>query len=67
MLRAYRNIFFGVLPDSLREQTDAGLATRWPIALLIAGLLVVGFHPSAMVNLIKPSIPAAPLSRVAQK
>jgi NADH-quinone oxidoreductase subunit M len=67
MLRAYRRIFFGALPDSLRDQTDLGINTRWPIALLLAALLVVGFYPSALVNLIKPSIIAPPVTKVVQK
>src|SRR5262249_6214715 len=61
MLRAYRRIFFGVLPDSLREQTDIGMATRWPLMLLLAAMMVVGFYPSAVVNLIKPTLNSAQL------
>jgi NADH-quinone oxidoreductase subunit M len=67
MLRAYRRIFFGPLPEALREQTDVGINTRWPLVLLLAALLVVGFYPSALVNLIKPSIIAPPVTKVAQK
>jgi len=67
MLRAYRKIFLGPLPDSLRDQTDASLATRWPLVLLLAAMLVVGFYPAALVNLIKPSVIAPPVTKVAQK
>jgi NADH-quinone oxidoreductase subunit M len=67
MLRAYRRIFFGPLPDALRDQTDAGPGIRWPLALLLAGLLVVGFQPSLLVNLIRPSVLPAVAAKVAQK
>ena len=67
MLRAYRNIFFGPLPEKFREQTDAGLATRWPLVLLLAALMVVGFYPASLVKLIKPSLGVPPVTKVAQK
>ncbi len=41
--------------------------TRWPIALLLAALLLVGFYPSALVNLIRLSIVAPPVTKVVQK
>ena len=68
MLRAYRNIFFGPLPERLRSQTDVGLATRWPLVVLLTVLLIVGFYPSMLINLIKPSLAMpAPVAKVAQK
>ena len=66
MLRAYRHVFFGPLPDKFREQTDAGIGTRWPLVVLLGCLMIVGFYPSALVNLIKPSLAPA-IARVAQK
>ena len=60
MLRAYRRVFWGVLPDSLREQTDPPLAARWPYALLIAGLMAVGFWPRLLLDVLKPGLGVQP-------
>lgn len=56
MLRAYRHIFFGPLPDALKSHADLAPAHRWPFALLAAGLLVVGFYPKILLDLIKPGV-----------
>ncbi len=64
MLRAYRRIFFGPLPDTLKSPPDLTAAQRWPFLVLIAGLLVVGFYPRLLVDVIKPGLqptqPATP-------
>lgn len=62
MLRAYRRVFLGQLR---RTQADAGAAEyslaedlavskRWPLALLVAALVVVGFQPKLLVDALKP-------------
>lgn len=56
MLRAYRSIFFGPLPDALKQHGDLAPAHRWPFALLAAGLLIVGFYPKILLDLIKPGV-----------
>ncbi|MBS0660456.1 MAG: NADH-quinone oxidoreductase subunit M [Verrucomicrobia bacterium] len=66
MLRAFRNIFFGPLRDAHRQQVDLAPAHRWPFALLAAGLLVVGFYPKALLELIKPGVQPVATTKVAQ-
>ena len=63
MLRAYRRVFLGApradaagqpaLPESAGG-FDGG--RRWALGLLIAGLLIVGFRPQIMVQLLTPSL-----------
>jgi NADH-quinone oxidoreductase subunit M len=71
-LRAYRRVFLGerrVLPVAagaehahttahLPHYSDLAPARRWALALLMIGLVVVGFRPRTLLNLIRPSITA---------
>ena len=64
MLRAYRKIFLGAARQgemvragvSETPTTDLRGGARWALGLLVVGLVVVGFRPQIMVNLLKPSL-----------
>lgn len=55
MLRAIRSLLHGPLPERWAALPDATVAQRWPLALLIAALLVFGVKPGLLVNQIKPA------------
>lgn len=55
MLRAYRNVFkgpAGELPES--DPAPLTVSEKFPIILLLAALLVVGFYPDILLNLARP-------------
>jgi len=55
MLRAVRTVFFGPLPAKWAQLGDARtLALRFPIALLLVVLLLVGCWPRVLVDVIRP-------------
>ena len=54
MLRAYRATFMGGLPERWANVADLSDGLRIPIALLVAGLIVVGFFPQTAVNIVTP-------------
>ena len=54
MLRAYRSTFMGAIPDRWLKLTDISVAPRVPIALVVAGLMILGFFPQTAVNIITP-------------
>ena len=64
MLRAFRRVFLGeprVTPDNLPAApfgafTDLVGGRRWALALLVVGLVVVGFRPGVLMNAVKPAI-----------
>ncbi len=68
MLRAYRRVFLGATnrsaPDAMQTDTGAGrpdlswvtAGRRWAVVLLIVGLIVVGFRPSALLDTVQPAI-----------
>ena len=66
MLRAYRNVFLGKMrhePDEVQVDHGTSLTDllgnrRWSLALLLAGLLVVGFQPRLIVNPLRPVLSA---------
>jgi NADH-quinone oxidoreductase subunit M len=53
MLRGYRAVFHGPIQDRWTGLKDI-TALRWPIILLLAALLVAGFFPQLLVNMVKP-------------
>ena len=80
MLRAYRRVFLGPpKPLPAHAHTDGGAAPiaagdllgsqRWALALLMVGLVVVGFRPSVLVNLVRHSLqpPAVQDTETAQR
>ena len=56
MLRAYRATFWGTMSERWNNLVDLGRGLRIPVAILIAGLIGVGFFPQTVVNLITPVI-----------
>jgi len=56
MLRAYRTTFMGAMPERWAKLDDLGRGLRFPVAILIAGLISVGFFPQTVVNIIIPTI-----------
>jgi NADH-quinone oxidoreductase subunit M len=56
MLRAYRATFMGTMPERWAKVVDLGRGLRIPVAILIAGLISVGFFPQTVVNIITPVI-----------
>jgi NADH-quinone oxidoreductase subunit M len=56
MLRAYRATFWGAMPERWNSLVDFGRGLRIPAAILIAGLICVGFFPQTVVNIITPVI-----------
>jgi NADH-quinone oxidoreductase subunit M len=56
MLRAYRSIFFGDRPSRWANVKDVTLGLGWPVVLLLAGLIVFGFAPQAVLQKIEPGM-----------
>ncbi len=56
MLRAYRRIFMGPLPERWSRLRDLSGFSRASIILLIAVMLILGFFPQILVNLATPSL-----------
>jgi NADH-quinone oxidoreductase subunit M len=54
MLRAYRAVFMGSMDAKWNTLPDLRGTLRWPIILLVAGLLWVGFFPQSFVRIITP-------------
>jgi NADH-quinone oxidoreductase subunit M len=58
MLRAYRKVFMGALPErfhGLKRLVDLRSSLRLPVTLLIAALLCYGFFPQSLVRMIIPA------------
>lgn len=58
LLRAYRAIFLGAPARDASAWIDTARPLRWPIVLLLAALLVVGFAPNALLAYVRPSVEA---------
>ncbi len=57
LLWAVRTSFFGPFDEKWRQLTDAtSPKRRLPYVLLLAALLVVGFWPRTLTDIIKPSV-----------
>ncbi len=56
MLRAYRSVFWGASADKFSAFDDLNTRLRWPIGLLIAALLWIGFYPQTFVRIISPTL-----------
>jgi NADH-quinone oxidoreductase subunit M len=54
MLRAYRAVFMGGMPAKWNGLADLRPTLRFPIILLIAALLWVGFFPQSLVQIVTP-------------
>ncbi|MDQ3414262.1 MAG: NADH-quinone oxidoreductase subunit M [Verrucomicrobiota bacterium] len=58
MLRAYRSIFMGAPNERLGTVPDLARTLRWPIVLLIAATMIVGFFPNTVLRLLQPTFSA---------
>jgi NADH-quinone oxidoreductase subunit M len=58
MLRAFRAIFLGEPGKDAASWADPAKCLRWPVILLLAGLLIAGFAPGVFLAYVKPSIEA---------
>lgn len=56
MLRAYRRVFMGPLPERWSRLPDLAGLPRVTAVLLIAVMLVFGFFPQILVNLVTPAL-----------
>lgn len=62
MLRAYRRVFFGHLREAFAGGESTGTSKlsdlvggrRWALAILLVGLVVVGFQPGRLVRALNP-------------
>ncbi len=55
MLRAYRAIFMGPPNEYVKAAPDLAPALRWPIVLLIAATIIVGFFPNTLLHILRPT------------
>jgi NADH-quinone oxidoreductase subunit M len=56
-LGAVKAVFFGPFKEKFAHAQDlTTFAQRWPYLMLIAGLLILGFAPGVLLNLIQPSV-----------
>lgn len=57
LLRAVRKVFFGPLSREWKEVADPeGVLGRLPFALLLGSLLLFGFWPQGLLQIIQPSV-----------
>lgn len=54
MLRAYRKVFMGPVLEKWKTLPDLGLVPRLSIMGLLLALLIAGFFPQLLLNLIRP-------------
>jgi NADH-quinone oxidoreductase subunit M len=55
MLRAYRSVFMGALPEPWSGTTDLRRTLRVPIGILVAMSLWFGFFPQSFVRIVSPT------------
>jgi NADH-quinone oxidoreductase subunit M len=59
MLRAVNRIFYGDLPERYQQVEDIkGFANQAPYVLLMTALLVLGFMPGILLQIVQPSVKA---------
>jgi NADH-quinone oxidoreductase subunit M len=56
MLRAYRRVFYGSMPDRWTGLTDIEPYTFWGVIILIFATLAIGFYPQLILEFITPSL-----------
>jgi len=56
MLRAYRKVFFGTMPERWKGLADIQPVTRYATVLLIIAMMIIGFYPQFLLRFITPSI-----------
>jgi NADH-quinone oxidoreductase subunit M len=55
MLRAYRKVFMGAMPENWGGVTDLRRSLHVPIGLLVAVTLWFGFFPQSLVRIVSPT------------
>ncbi len=55
MLRAYRATFMGPMADRWAATPDIPKRLRWPVGLLVAATLWIGFFPQTFVQILAPA------------
>ena len=55
MLRAYRSTFMGTMNERWGKLVDLGAGLRVSVALLVAGLIWLGFFPQTLVRMVTPT------------
>ncbi len=63
MLRAYKSIFMGEFSSRCGGASDLAKKHHWPMLLLVVALLVFGFYPNALLNLVNPALEVLLLAR----
>ncbi|MEM9281116.1 MAG: NADH-quinone oxidoreductase subunit M [Verrucomicrobiota bacterium] len=56
MLRAFRSIFMGPIPERLEAPSDLNWSARVPLLILLVALMSVGFIPEILNQFIRPAI-----------
>ncbi len=56
MLRAYRKVFFGSMSDRWSEIADIGFWPKISVIFLVGVLLLFGFRPQLLLELVTPSV-----------
>jgi len=56
VLRAYRRVFMGAVPESCQGLSDLRKTLRIPIGLLLAFTLWFGFFPQAFIRVVTPAL-----------
>ncbi len=57
MLRAYRNIFWGPIAARWETLTDISLTARCSVILLLIPLIIAGFYPQFILNMVASALP----------
>ena len=57
MLRAYRNIFWGPIAARWETLTDISLTARCSVILLLIPLMIAGFYPQFILNMVTSALP----------
>jgi len=52
MLRAYRQVFMGTMDERWKDFADLRSGLRFPIVLLVGGLIWFGFYPQPLVRML---------------
>ncbi len=56
MLRAYRKVFFGSMPERWAGLADISFWPKVSVIFLVVALLVIGFRPQMLLQFVTPSI-----------
>ena len=55
MLRAYRAVFMGSMPEQWAPLPDLRARLRLPIGMLVAALVLIGFFPQTFIRVLTPT------------